>query len=245
MPPSPADFYVGYLRAPLRLVRFGTLAAILLLLLNDGVALLLYRAQENRASGHWDEGGEVAITGVLQARPYPVVQVPAAAGAPARVVLLVSEGKAGAPAAVASLDGKAVTVCGYEILRDELTVLQLDQEATVNAEVPVAAIVTRELGQATLTGEIVDAKCFLGAMVPGEGKVHKECANLCLLGGIPPLFVTRDAAGKITYRLLADRDGGPIAEPAASRAGEFITLTGTLRRVGAIEVFAVPTSELP
>ncbi|HUK07159.1 MAG TPA: hypothetical protein VLX09_04750 [Stellaceae bacterium] len=242
MPPAD-DFYVGYFRAPLRIVRFVTYVAIVLVLLTDGVALLLYRAQENRASGHWDESGEVAITGTMVARPYPVVQVAASAGRPAHAVLLVSEGKAGAPATAAALDGKQVTVRGYEILRDDLTVLQLDQDPALETGAP-GAVATEELGPRTFIGEIVDAKCFLGAMVPGEGKVHKDCASLCILGGIPPLFVTRDGAGKVTYRLLADQDGGPIAEAAASRAGEFITLTGDLRRVGAIEVFRVRTAAL-
>jgi hypothetical protein len=215
-----------------------------LLLLTDGVALLLYRAQENLATGAWDNSGEVAISGTLVARPYPVVQVPATPERPAHVVLLVSEGKAGAPPVASTLDGKSVTVRGYEILRDDMTVLQLDQDPEVNVDALVAPVSTQELGPATLTGQIEDAKCFLGAMAPGEGKVHKDCASLCLLGGIPPLFVTRDAQGKVTYRLLADQDGGPIAEAAASRAGEFITVTGMLRRVGAIEVFAVHTASL-
>jgi hypothetical protein len=242
MPPAD-DFYVGYLRAPLRIVRFVTLIAIVLVLLTDGVALLLYRAQENRASGHWDQSGEVSITGTMVARPYPVVQVAASAERPAHAVLLVSEGKVGAPAMAAAFDGKQVTVRGYEILRDDLTVLQVDQDPALETGAPVT-VATEPLGPRTLTGEIVDAKCFLGAMVPGEGKVHKECASLCILGGIPPLFVTRDEAGRVTYRLLADQDGGPIAAAAASRAGEFITLTGDLRRVGAIEVFQIPAATL-
>ena len=233
MPPTD-DFFVGYLRAPLRLARFVAVVAI----------LLLYREQEHRASGHWDESGEVAITGTMVAHPYPVVQVAATADRPAHAVLLVSEGKAGAPAGAAALDGKRVTVRGYEILRDGMTVLQLDQEPALETGAAADLVASQELGPRTLAGEIVDAKCFLGAMVPGEGKVHKECASLCILGGIPPLFVTRDAEGKVTYRLLADRDGGPIAEAAAARAGEFITVSGSLRRVGAIEVFQVDAATL-
>jgi hypothetical protein len=29
----------------------------------------------------------------------------------------------------------------------------------------------------TLTGEIVDSKCYLGVMNPGQGKVHRDCAG--------------------------------------------------------------------
>jgi hypothetical protein len=46
-------------------------------------------------------------------------------------------------------------------------------------------------------GEIVDSKCFLGVMVPGSGKTHKDCASLCLRGGIPPALYVRDQSGQI------------------------------------------------
>lgn len=238
-------FYVGYLRAPLRLIRFITIMLILVVLSADGLALVVARLQQARPSGQWDQNGEVAITGRLVARPYPLVLVPATPERAAHAVLLVSEGKRGAPREIAALDGKQVTVRGYELLRDDLTVLQLSQDASeAPADGPPPAAEAADLGSRTLTGEIVDAKCFLGAMNPGEGKVHMGCASLCLLGGIPPLFVTRDAAGKPTYRLLADATGDPLAEAALSRAGEFLTLTGALRRLDGIEVFAVPASAL-
>ena len=37
----------------------------------------------------------------------------------------------------------------------------------------------------TLKGEIIDPKCYLGAMKPGGGKTHKACAMRCIAGGIP------------------------------------------------------------
>jgi hypothetical protein len=239
------DFFVGYLRAPLRLVRFLAVFVALLLLAVDAAALVAYRVQEARATGDWGTDGEVALDGVLLARPYPVVIVPATAEHPANAVLLVSEGKHGAPAGLAALDGLRVTVQGYPLLRDDLTVLQLSQPPR-RSSMPggAPALVATALGQRTLRGEIADAKCFLGAMNPGEGKVHAGCASLCLLGDVPPLFVTRDAAGKLTYRLLADQDGGPNPEGAANRAGASLTLTGTLSRIGPLEIFAVPRASL-
>jgi hypothetical protein len=160
-------------------------------------------------------------------------------------VLLVSEGKHGAPDDLAPLDGAAVTVQGYPLLRDGLTVLQLSQHPRRSEAAGAApTFAAAELGPRTLKGEIADSKCFLGAMNPGEGKVHAGCASLCLLGDIPPLFVTRDTAGRLTYRLLADEQGGPIAEGAANQAGADVTLTGELHRVGPLEIFAVPRASL-
>ena len=239
---EPGDFFVGYLRPPLRLVRFLAIAVIALFLLVDAAALVAYRSQEARASGEWGDG-EVAYDGTLLARPYPIVIVAATREKPAHAVLLVEEGKFGAPADLATLDGHAVTAQGYPLLRDGVTVLQLSQHprALDKAAEPIAA---RDLGTQTLTGEIADSKCFLGAMIPGEGKVHESCAGLCLLGGIPALFVTRDAAGKVTYRVLADADGGAMADAAAANAGMFLTLTGKLRRLDGIDIFSVPRAAL-
>src|SRR5579872_3028421 len=151
-PPS-NDFFVGYLRTPLRLVRFLAVVVSALLIAVDAAALLLYRIQEQRNSGDWGTEGEASYDGVLVARPYPIVLVPAAAPQPAHAVLLVSEGKEGAPAGLAALDGKAVTVTGYPLLCDGLTVLQLSQTPRA-AAARFPSVAAAPLGARTLTGEI-------------------------------------------------------------------------------------------
>ena len=87
-------------------------------------------------------------------------------------------------------------------------------------------------GPVELTGEIVDAKCFLGVMVPGSGKTHKECASLCLRGGIPPALYVQDRAGHSSLLLLTGPTGEPIGSPALQTAGEAISLTGSIQRQG-------------
>lgn len=237
------DFFVGYLRTPLRLARFVAITAVLCLIGADAVALLLYRAQAARASGDWGSAGEVAYDGVLVARPYPVLLVPAQNGAAAYAVLPVSEGKEGAPPGFEALDGASVTLTGYPLLRDGLTVLQLSAPPH-EARKTLALAAPVPMGRHTLTGEIVDSKCYLGAMIPGEGKVHQSCAALCLLGDIPALFVTRDPAGRLTYRLLADESGNAMPQLAGARAGQPLTLSGTITRLDGIEVFSVPHAGL-
>ena len=87
-------------------------------------------------------------------------------------------------------------------------------------------------GTVELTGEIVDTKCFLGVMVPGSGKTHKECASLCLRGGIPPALYVEDRAGHSSLLLLVGPTGEPIGATALQAAGEAISLTGSIRRRG-------------
>jgi hypothetical protein len=59
-------------------------------------------------------------------------------------------------------------------------------------------------------GEIVDSKCFLGVMNPGEGTVHCDCARVCLRGGIPPMLLIRGARAEEALVLLVDAAGAPV-----------------------------------
>jgi len=81
-------------------------------------------------------------------------------------------------------------------------------------------------------GEVVDSKCFLGVMVPGSGKTHKDCASLCLRGGIPPALFAHDRAGQSALMLLAGPSGEAIGARARHIAGEAVEMTGMLQRQG-------------
>jgi hypothetical protein len=81
-----------------------------------------------------------------------------------------------------------------------------------------------------LRGEIVDSKCFLGVMVPGAGNTHRDCASLCLRGGIPPALFVREADGSSSLVLLAGRAG--LGDRAAAVAGEPVQVSGTIERRG-------------
>ena len=83
-----------------------------------------------------------------------------------------------------------------------------------------------------VTGEIVDSKCFLGVMVPGSGKTHKECASLCLRGGIPPALYAQDRSGHSSLLLLTGPTGEPIGAQALVVAGEAISVAGSIQRQG-------------
>jgi hypothetical protein len=88
------------------------------------------------------------------------------------------------------------------------------------------------LGQHTLAGEIVDSKCYLGVMNPGHTKPHRECASLCIRGGIPPLFIVRDAAGrKLALWLLSER-GQPVNEQVLDFVAEPVEIAGQVSRNG-------------
>lgn len=65
--------------------------------------------------------------------------------------------------------------------------------AGASAKHPIGAYL--ELGETTLKGEIVDSKCYLGVMNPGNLKAHRACAINCIQGGVPPVLLVRDGGG--------------------------------------------------
>jgi hypothetical protein len=237
-------FYVGYLKLPGRLKRFliGLLSA--LVVIDGGLAVLVFAGQPPHATGAWGTDGEVAYVGRFQARPYPLLRLAAAADHPARTVLLAGEGKQGAPAGLDGLDGAMVEARGYPIRRGDLLVLQLDQVPARHGEAPAQPLPSATDEPATLTGEIADAKCYAGAMNPGEGKAHESCGSFCLYGGIPALFVTRTADGGARWYLMASPDGGPVGDEARALVGRSVRLSGTVRRGDGLAIFAVAPERL-
>jgi hypothetical protein len=88
-------------------------------------------------------------------------------------------------------------------------------------------------------GEIVDSKCYLGVMNPGERIVHRDCAIRCLSGGIPAMFAYRDAEGHSRLALLLQADGRPLGVEWTRRAGSPIEVSGTLHVSGDVEVLVI------
>jgi hypothetical protein len=103
-------FYVGYLKLPPALRR-PVFAIIALLVAADALlAVLVVWAEPAHPSGAWDQGGEIWFEGRFRARPYPLIEAVTAEGP--RIVLLVQEGKHGAPEGLQGLDGQFVSASG-------------------------------------------------------------------------------------------------------------------------------------
>ena len=97
----------------------------------------------------------------------------------------------------------------------------------------------------TLSGEIVDSKCYLGVMKPGEGLTHRACAIRCISGGIPPMLVSADAQGRPVYHLLTDAAGNALARELLPFVGRPVRISGSEeRRNGALFLRTVMPPEL-
>lgn len=221
MLPSRDDaFFVGYLPTPPRLRTFLRVTAASMLLLIVGLGIALAARQDDPGSARWDLSKEVAFEGTIRATPYPALQTQNTTW------LIVSEGKRGAAMRVADLDGRRVRARGSMLTRDGRNMLELvsRSDAITSLNEPALprpdAISTGEL--VTLTGEIVDSKCFLGAMKPGEGKTHKACAALCIRGGVPPILVTWTKSGATDTYLLTDESGASLQGEALEAILPFV-----------------------
>ena len=241
---SSKEFFVGYVpKTPPgigRLVRWvvgGSLAGACL------TALTLVSNQSGFPPAFFEFSRTQTWKGVLVEQPYPTLVTEQSR------YLLVSLGKHGADEQVHAFAGKSVRLQGKLIHRDVGTKGgRVMNERTMNERtmievVPGSIIVDNptnaaetpevDLGPVTVAGEIVDSKCFLGVMNPGEGKVHRDCAARCISGGIPPAVLVRNSGGSSDLYLLADAAGRSMP-PAAilDRVGEPVNISGRLVRVG-------------
>jgi hypothetical protein len=246
--PSDADrdpHFIGWLPVPRAYARFLVPVVAGLLVATAVAAGLIARGQRSPGDGRWDDDRTTTFEGVAYAEPYAMVRVPGAGGdGTVATVLLVEEGKFGAKGRMHPLDGQPVRVTGTLLYRDGVRMLELAAGDDGLRPAPLSSasadLLRRSppqfLGRVTVRGEIVDSKCYLGAMKPGGGRTHKGCAALCLKGGVPPLLVTRDAAGGTACYLLASATGGPLGQEVLDLVGEQVELDGVLESWGDIAV---------
>lgn len=247
MPQVEADrdpFFIGWEKMPRRYVRFLAPVAGALVVAVAVSGIVLAWGQRSPGPGTWDDR-TTTFTGIVYAEPYAMIRVPGEPGASPRTILLVNEGKFGAKERVRPHDGKPVRISGTLLSRDGWRMVELaDGDAGLRAaELPQVEQTAlrlppaKLLGSVTLRGEIVDSKCYLGAMKPGAGRTHKGCAVLCLKGGVPPVFVSHDE-GDVFY-LLTNAEGGPLDPAYFDLAADRMRLNGHAEEWGDLRVLKV------
>lgn len=184
--PEMNDFYVGYAaRVPERLRRSLYAVVAALVCITSGVALLLVFNQQPFADSRFEYQQNRDYTGWIELAPYPTLV------ANQIRYLLVAPGKHGARDLLSDLDLRAVQLSGSLIQRGDYRMLEVVPGSIHTVNGAVHATTLQSLGDATFDGEIVDSKCYLGVMNPGNGKVHRDCAVRCISGGIPPALIVK------------------------------------------------------
>jgi len=246
---SPTDrketpFFVGYLSPPKALLPFLIAVAAFVTALFAGVSYLM-------AAGQWDPGDGAfrwdwapsSATGVMTIHPYPMVHViESDRYEPGTTLLLSGGGKIGVQSRAQDLDGRLVRVTGVPLNRGDVDMLQLrggtrgleavDGAVDGAVQGAVPAVPTTPLGRWRLTGEICDGKCYTGAMRPGTGLAHKACANLCLIGGVPAIFVSTAPVDGDIFLVMASADGRDMTDALLDHVATLVTVEGTVERIG-------------
>lgn len=241
------DFYIGYEPfMPMRFASWLRVTAIGLVLLALAVPGVLVLAQSRFATATFEFGRARTFEGRLVEYPYPALLVPEPSGG-VIAYWLVGPGKHGAFEYVNGRDGEMVRVAGSLIERERdrmIEVQSAEASVTVGSRDASPLEPLRSLGPIAVKGEIVDSKCHLGVMKPGEGPTHRDCAVRCLLGRITPLFVPgRDAA--VSGRLaLVDTDGHPMRESLETVAGRPVEIRGELLARGPLRFLATTVSAI-
>ncbi|BFP39856.1 hypothetical protein FGF1_07010 [Flavobacteriaceae bacterium GF1] len=234
------EFYIGYVekvgtRTKKSLKRFVFLALSVVIV----TALLFGFFQKPAVNSSFNFGNPTKVSGIYHESPYPMLRVPLAAGEYKDIVLL-GVGKFGPNPYLkeirekeGDIRNKALTIEGQLIYYNGKTLLEIDDGQKVSlGNLPQAEIVTEQLGVVEVEGEIVDPKCYFGVMKPGYGKIHRSCAALCILGGIPPVLVASDKDGMANYFLLTDLKGNPIHKDIIPYIGQPSFVQGAVQKTG-------------
>jgi hypothetical protein len=230
------SFFIGYLPAPPDVRRFAIVAFVFLIAAFGSAAALLGRTPTEVGATRFID--ELSISGVLVARPYPVIVAqPDAAHPLGRTIMLGGDGKRGVQNFATALNSLEARAQGALIKRGDLDLLLVGPQ-DVKVGGPAPAPIATPLGRWRLYGEICDGKCAAGGMAPGAGLAHKACANLCVEGGLPPVLVSSGAVEGSDFLLLADSDGGPT--PAIDDfVAVPVVLEGDVERLGDMLIFRV------
>ena len=228
-------FFVGWSADTPKVDRRFMLAGALTLI--AGGAAIGAGLGSNTAStgeGLWAMGGTRSLRGLLTARPYPSLFTQDLDGT-VRTVFLATTGKTAPPIDRGMME-TWVAVTGTLITRGQNTMMAVSSIAPSSTRIsPVQfnAPIPVDRGPVLLVGEILDAKCWFGAMRPGYGKTHKSCAALCARGGLPLAFCQLGACGDgVAAPLFLDSDGQAFGHSILPLVADPVSVQGRLVEIG-------------
>ena len=230
-------FFIGWgKKFPKGLGSFLIAVCLFTLGIFAGTAFSFVVSQDDPGDGSFR--GRQNLVGVIKAEPYPVLHVlPGERYPDGHSIMLTGQGKRGVARQTKPLDGQVVRVRGALIKRGDLDMVQVGRRIMPVKDQTAPQVKIESLGKWKLSGEICDGKCYAGAMRPGNGLAHKACANLCLVGGIPAVFVSKGAVNGSNFFMLTDSKGQPLDDRLYDLTAVLLTAEGEIERHGDLHVF--------
>ncbi|MCE7991348.1 MAG: hypothetical protein HEP71_05180 [Roseivirga sp.] len=257
------EFYIGYLpKAPKGISRFTVVAVLMFFILLAASAYVVVSNQTTINNGSFEYGELTEVEGLVYMGPQPFIKVIDGEdlnGYPVfKNILLINFGKHGATPSLEKIrseialtfDRVYVKLRGTLIYHNGTTLLELTENE--KSYISYRPLVDKSLylkdvqdfGVQTLTGEIIDPKCYFGSMKPGEGKPHKSCAGLCISGGIPPMYVVKNDQGKADYYLIMGENGQRLNEEVIPYVSDVTTISGRVETLDEWKVVYVDPNNI-
>lgn len=249
-----APFFVGWSNdVPGPLALFLVAAASLFVGGLAGLAFAIGASVDDPGAGYVARDlGPQHLMGVLEEKPYPLLRIPPSKDFPnGRALMLIERGKRGVQARIAKIKERRVEAGGILLKRGTMDMLGIGRKIGIRPATDEALAKIGDytppkpesLGRWRLSGEICDGKCYVGAMRPGRGLSHKACANLCIEGGAPPVFVSTAPVEGASFFLLADPEGNPLPDSHYDLVALMIEIEGDVERRGNLLVFKIDVGE--
>ena len=245
---SKDDFFIGWAETPKPDRRFFLGAGLGLLAGTGAVAATVAALQRPMGKGDWNMGEVREWRGIATAEPYGMLRTLDLDGTP-RTALLGCQGKCGVSAKIGALVGKPVIVKGSLIQRGPHAMIAvidgLDwiREDTAGSVGDLTFPRPEPIMQVSLNGEILDTKCWFGAMRPSSGKVHKACASLCIRGGLPPAFYVKDPQDQTALMIMTSGGFGHNKD-LLEYVADPVSITGQVQRFGDLFLLDAPVSAI-
>jgi nitrite reductase/ring-hydroxylating ferredoxin subunit len=190
------------------------------------------------------------FTGTVSNFPFPNLSIVSkdVFGNPSfEVYPLINANKFGADDLIAKWCGKQdkclATISAYILTRENTRALTLDDgfesfSKDQGSGTPLSPNIELVDKDKIIRGEIIDPKCYLGAMNPGEGKPHRSCAIRCISGGIMPM-ITYKENGEKKYAVLLGEQGEKINEAVLDYVAEPVSIKGKLYKYGNWSIYYI------
>ncbi len=231
------DFYIGWSAkaAPVP-GAFVKRITIGVLIIAAAIAAVVAVSQKMIGDGTWDWTNKQTFEGRFVVAPAPHLIVPGDG-----TYYLVAEWKFGIPdKTLAEFSNQTVTLEGTLIRNGDRKMIEVVADSIDYLKKPspeLAVLVASDPqpgGIHSFVGEIVDSKCHLGVMNPGNLKTHRACAIRCISGGIPPVLLVRRNEGPPAFFHLTGSNGEAINDQILDKVAEPVRVRGQIETRGEV-----------
>jgi hypothetical protein len=241
------DFFIGWAPTSKSNRRLLLTGGISLMAGGIGLMTLLASAHEPVGKGQWDQSQTVNLTGMMVTKPWPHLLI-VEQGRELKTVFLVGSGKQGLSQETLLPDGALATATGSIIKRGSYAMMAISglkaHQGNQNDTITHAQPKIVNEAPVLLSGEILDAKCWFGAMRPSSGKVHKACASLCVRGRLPVAFCSKGCGDEGDLMVFVRPDGTAHDQELLPFVADPVAITGRIVRVNNMKQLRADISDI-